>query len=105
LFEERIVAGTIRLPNRPDLLSELAAARRVEQPNNRVSIRETNRRTKHLDIAEGVAACVYMIHLIKLVPKSMSLAQMYASRSGGSVVAALKNAQRPIASRLGPNSY
>ena len=102
LFESRILEQTLALPNHPQLKREVLGARRVEKQDNRVQIREPNRRKNHLDVAEGVAMCCYMAHLEALRPRGMGLAEMRKKSSAADI---LKRTRRPLTRGFGPNGY
>jgi hypothetical protein len=51
------------------LCKELKAARRLEDLDGNIDIREQSRKKRHLDIAEGLASCCYLIHKLQAKPK------------------------------------
>lgn len=61
-LEQRVLARTIRMPPNDILRAELRTARKHHKSDGRMDVREASRRIRHLDLAEGVAACCYLAH-------------------------------------------
>jgi hypothetical protein len=86
LLEERIRAGTIRIPNHPRLLKELGGLTKKKRADGRTSVRDISRKISHAEIADGLAHCCYLAHL-ETIERRTSLRNMQAkektsSRSG-----------------------
>ncbi len=91
-FEEVILARRIRMPDNKVLKGELRAARRKENIHSRTDIREGGvNRKRHLDIAEGIAACCFMVHEQLVTAHKMSLSEMRRHQTGGEIVRSLRH--------------
>ena len=99
-LERHILAKTIRLPANKRLRAELRGARRFENSDGVISVREHRGKTKHLDVAESLAACAYLAHL-QTLKRRTRLADV---ESAVSVTNALRR-RGPKRGRWGPNSY
>jgi hypothetical protein len=65
-LEERILGLQLRIPDDRRLISELKTARKFQNPSGRLDVREPNRKRKHLDVAESLAACCFLAHELAL---------------------------------------
>lgn len=104
IYLGRIEAGTILHPEDEDLRKELEQARNVDRGYGRTSVRDASRKKRHIDIAECVAACCYLIQTIQMHKRGMTLAQMRTSMAADPITA-IRRAPRPVAARFGPNGY
>jgi len=75
-FEQRVVSRTLIVQNHPRLLKELTGVRKVKRPDGRVEVRDANRKTRHADVADGLAACCYRAHLESIKSRGVSLSQV-----------------------------
>jgi hypothetical protein len=104
--EARILGKRIRIFDDADLKAELKGARKYRDADNRVDVREPNRRRRHLDISESLAGCCYDVQ--ELAAKGAARAS--AIRGGGSGPStshrpALVNRASQIFGKLGENSF
>jgi hypothetical protein len=91
MLEQYILAAKIRIPTHKTLLAELRGARRIVNVNNVVEVRESSRRKRHLDVAESLASCLYMIHGLVNAPASVSFSDANRSgRASSNIVSALR---------------
>jgi hypothetical protein len=91
MLEQYILSGKIRIPTDKTLLAELRGARRIVNVNNVVEVRESSRRKRHLDVAESLASCLYMVHGLVNAPASASFSEANKrDRASSSIVNALR---------------
>lgn len=72
-LEQYIIGERIRIFHRATkvgkiLCKELKAARRMEDLEGNIDIREKSRKRRHLDVAESLASCCYGIHTLQAKP-------------------------------------
>ena len=60
---QRILEGTIRIPNLDQLRQELLSVRKVTDLDGQMDIRDASRRKRHVDVADALATCCYLAHL------------------------------------------
>jgi hypothetical protein len=113
-YEERILVKRMRMQDHPILRKELKAARKIENANRRVDVREANRRRRHLDIAESIASCVYIVDFELRRPKAKGLAEVRETistlerlRGSSEIQRRIDAARGPLVRSLkpGPESY
>jgi len=105
MLEQYILDTKLRLMAHKILLAELRGARRVVSVNNVMEVREVSRKKRHLDVAESLASCLFIVHGIVNAPKAASFAD--ANKRGGSASRGIVNAlsRGPITRGLNRNSY
>jgi len=70
ILHQRMLSKTIRIPNHKDLREELLSVRRVEDIDGNLDIRDADRNKRHVDIADGLAVCCYLVHIESLNDRS-----------------------------------
>lgn len=102
-YEERAAAQTIRCINHPTLRAELKTARRNHDSLGRVDVREESRRKRHLDIADGIAACCLMVHELIIKGKRTTMSDIM--RAGGRAASVVSAPRRGRSSFDTPSRY
>lgn len=104
-LNERILSRRWRMPDHKRAQRELRTARKFRAQDNSFDVREPSRRTNHLDVAEGMASCCYMVMVQASKGGGVRLSQTgQRGRRRQSAVQALRS-RGPITGGLGPDAY
>lgn len=99
--EERYRARTITVFPDPDLRKEMKGARRFVDADQNVDVHESKRRVRHLDRAEGVASCCFIVHELTMTPDKRGLHETVPEQSGGAMSMLESMRNRAISPRVG----
>ena len=93
LLHQRILSKTIAIPNNPTLRKELLNVRRITDLDGQMDIRDgTNRKVRHVDVAEALSVCCYLAHLESLQSRTNLAATIKDTRARD----ILKSLYRPV---------